>query len=52
MSDDRIRFKAQQVVYDWKLKLDITRVPANIHISREDELVDLIEDAIRTEKGK
>ena len=47
MSDDRIRHAAEAVIYQWKLKLDITRVPANIHISMEDELVDLIEDAIR-----
>ena len=49
MSDDRIRHKASQVLYDWKMKLDRSRVPANIHISMEDELVDLIEDAIREE---
>lgn len=49
MSDDRIRHKAEQVVYDWKMKLDKTRVPANIHISMEDELIDLIEEAIRSE---
>lgn len=47
MSDDAIRHKAEQVLYDWKMGLDKTRVPANIHISMEDELVDLIEDAIR-----
>jgi hypothetical protein len=49
MSDDRIRHKAVEVVYQWKLKLDVTRVPTSIHISMEDELVDLIEDAIRKE---
>jgi hypothetical protein len=49
MSDDRIRHLAADVVYQWKLKLDRTRLPVNIHISMEDELVELIEDAIRTE---
>jgi hypothetical protein len=49
MSDDRIRHKAERVVYDWKLTLDKSRVPVNIHITNEDELVDLIEEAIRGE---
>jgi hypothetical protein len=49
MSDDRIRFKAQEVVFEWKRKLDVTRVPADIYISMEDELIELIEDAIRKE---
>jgi hypothetical protein len=40
---------AQAVVYKWKLKLDVTRMPVNIHISMEDELVELIEDALKAE---
>lgn len=47
MSDDAIRHKAQQVLYDWKQKLDVTR-----NISMEDELVSLIEEALRTEEQK
>ena len=46
MSDSAIRRKAEEVVYKWKLKLDVTRMPINIHISLEDELVELIEEAL------
>ena len=49
MSNDRIRKIAEETVYMWKLTLDAGRMPQNIHLSNEDELVDLIEKAIRGE---
>lgn len=49
MSDDRIRKLAEAVVYKWKLIIDPTALPVHVNLSMEDELVDLIEDAMRTE---
>lgn len=46
MSDSELRRKAEDVVYKWKLLLDRSRVPSNINLSCEDELVDLIEKAL------
>ena len=50
MSDDNTRRKAEEVVWKWKCTLDVSRLPKDIPVSNEDELVDLIETALRSEK--
>lgn len=49
MTNDRIRKRAEEVVYDYKLMIDRSKVAANIQISNEDRLIDLVEQAIREE---
>lgn len=50
MSDSKYRRKAEQVVRDWKMIVDKTRLPEDINLSCEEDLVEFIEEALEEMK--
>ena len=42
MSNNRFYVAAFAIVYDWKVSVDPTRRPVDVHITNEDELVQAI----------
>lgn len=49
VSESRIRKSAEVVVYKWKLQIDPVKLPALVSLPMENELVNLIEEALRVE---
>lgn len=50
MSDDAIRHRAEEIVLLWKLSLG-EKEPQNYHITNQDELIGLIDTALREQRS-